>query len=100
MVQTRAVEDVMLDIPEGSAGRGQAPHANPQPPPPRAPVSIKEFLATQNELMRVLVQNEAHRGAGHPQHHRHQDMNTSYSNFVATHPSVFSGAKDPLDADD
>jgi hypothetical protein len=100
MVQTRAVEDVMLDIPEGFAGRGQAPHANPQPPPPRAPVSIKEFLATQNELMRVLVQNEAHRGAGHPQHHRQQDMNTSYSNFVATHPSVFSGAKDPLDADD
>jgi hypothetical protein len=53
----------VLDIPEGSAGhghgRGKAPRDNPLPPPPRAPVSIKELLATQNELMRVLVHNEA-----------------------------------------
>jgi hypothetical protein len=27
-------------------------------------------------------------------------MNTSYSNFLATHPPVFSEARDPLDADD
>jgi hypothetical protein len=27
-------------------------------------------------------------------------MNTSYSYFLATHPLVFVGAKDPLDADD
>jgi hypothetical protein len=27
-------------------------------------------------------------------------MNTSYSNFLATHPLIFSGAKDPLDVDD
>jgi hypothetical protein len=39
-------------------------------PPPHAPVSIEELLATQNELMRVLLQNEAHRGTGHPQHYR------------------------------
>jgi hypothetical protein len=68
-VRTRATGDAALDIPEGSAGRGhgrgQAPHANPLPPPPRAHVSIEELLATQNELMRVLVQNEAHHGAGH-----------------------------------
>jgi hypothetical protein len=50
--------------------------------------------------MRVLVQNEAHHGAGHPQHYRQQDMNTSYLDFLATHPPVFVGAKDPLDADD
>jgi hypothetical protein len=35
-----------------------------------------------------------------PQHHRHQDMNTSYSDFLATHLSVFPRAKDPPDADD
>jgi hypothetical protein len=73
MVQTRATKDAVLDILEGSTGRGhgrgQAPHANPLPPPPRAPVSIEELVATQNELMRVLMQNEAHRGAGHPHHH-------------------------------
>jgi hypothetical protein len=94
----------MHDIPKGSIGHGrgcgQAPHANPLPPPPRAPVSIEELLATQNELMRVLVQNEAHRGVDHPQHHRQQDMNTSYSDFLATHLAVLSSAKDLLDVDD
>jgi hypothetical protein len=57
----QAAEDVMLDIPEGSAGRGrgcgQVLHANPPPPPPLSPVSIDDLLATQNELMRVLVRN-------------------------------------------
>jgi uncharacterized protein YfaQ (DUF2300 family) len=33
-------------------------------------------------------------------HHQQQDMNTFYSNFLATHPPVFSRAKDLLDADD
>jgi hypothetical protein len=104
MVQTRAAEDAVLNIPEGSAGRGrghgQVLHANPPPPTPWAPVSIEELLATQNELMRVLVRNEANRGVEHPQHHNYQDMNTSYSDFLATHLLAFSGAKDPLDADD
>jgi hypothetical protein len=50
--------------------------------------------------MRVLMQNEAHCGMDRSQHHIQQDMNTSYSNFLATHPPVFSGAKGPLDADD
>jgi hypothetical protein len=27
-------------------------------------------------------------------------MNTSYSDFLVTHPLIFSRAKDPLDADD
>jgi hypothetical protein len=27
-------------------------------------------------------------------------MNMSYSDFLANHPVVFAGAKDPLDADD
>jgi hypothetical protein len=50
--------------------------------------------------MRVLVQNESHRVMDRPQHHRQQDRNTSYSDFLAPHPPVFSRAKDPLDADD
>jgi hypothetical protein len=48
----------------------------------------------------MLMQNEACRGVECPQHHIHQDMNTSYSDFLVTHPPVFSGAKDPLEADD
>jgi hypothetical protein len=45
MVHTRAAEDVMLDIPEGSTshGCGQLPRNNaPPPPPPRAPVTVTE----------------------------------------------------------
>jgi hypothetical protein len=34
------------------------------------------------------------------QHHRHQDMNTSYSDFLTTHPPIFSVAKDLLEAHD
>jgi hypothetical protein len=100
MVRTRATE---LDILEGSAcrGHGEASRGNPPAaPPPRPPVSVKELLATQNELMSVLVQNEARRGLEHPQHHRHQDMNMSYSDFLVTHPPIFSGVKDSLEEDD
>jgi hypothetical protein len=63
MVLTRATEDAGLDIPEGSAGHGhghgQPLHGNPPPPPPpRVPIRIERLLATQNDLMSVLVQNE------------------------------------------
>jgi hypothetical protein len=55
---------------------------------------------TQNELMSVLMQNEAHRGVERVQCQRHQDMNKSYSDFLVTHPSVFSRAKDPFESND
>jgi hypothetical protein len=76
MVHTRAIEDAVLDIPEGSVGRGhacgQALHGNPPPPPPpRLSVSIEQLLRTQNELMGVLVQNEVRCGVECSQHHRH-----------------------------
>jgi hypothetical protein len=104
MVHTRATDDDMLNIPEGSAprgcGHGQHPRGNAPPPHLRLSVSLEQLLATQNELMTLLMQNEAHHGAEHSQHSRHQDMNTSYSSFLATHPSLFSGAKDPLEVDD
>jgi hypothetical protein len=74
--------------------------STPPPPPLCLPVSIEQLLVTQNELMSVLMQNEAHHGVECLQHHRHQDMNTSYSDFLATHPSDFSGVKDTLEADD
>jgi hypothetical protein len=48
----------------------------------------------------VLLQNEARRGVECLQHHRHQDMNTFYSDFLAIHPPIFSGVKDPLEKDD
>jgi hypothetical protein len=94
----------VLDIPKGSVGRGhghgQIPHANPPPPPPRAPVSIEDLLATQNELMRVLVCNEANHGEERLQQPQQEDINSSCSNILSTHSSAFSGARDPLDVDD
>jgi hypothetical protein len=72
MVRMRATEDDVLDILEGSAlhgrGRGQPSHGNAPPPPPHPPVSLEELLATQNELMTLLIQNEARHGAERPQH--------------------------------
>jgi hypothetical protein len=50
--------------------------------------------------MTLLIHNEARHGAEHPQHPRYQDMNTSYSEFLVTHPPLFSRGKDPLEADD
>jgi hypothetical protein len=48
--------------------------------------------------MRRLVQNDERRGAERQQP-RHQEMDSSYSDFLATHPPVFANATDPLEAD-
>jgi hypothetical protein len=70
MVHMRATDDDVLDTPEGSAlrgcGRGQPPRGNASPPPPRPPVSLEQPLATQNELMTWLIQNEARHGVERP----------------------------------
>jgi hypothetical protein len=53
MVHTRTSVDPILDIPEGSIGRGsgQAPRGNAPPQPPCPPVSLEHLLAMQNDLM-------------------------------------------------
>jgi hypothetical protein len=93
-------EDPILDIPEGSTGRGcgQVPCGNAPPPPPRSPVNLDQLLATQNDLMRRLVENDEHHGAERQQP-RHQERDSSYSDFLATHSLVFADAIDPLEAD-
>jgi hypothetical protein len=103
MVHTRTSEDAILDIPEGSVGRGrgQVPRGGappPPPPPPPPPVSLEQLLATQNDLMRSLIENDERRGAVRQQP-RHQERDSSYSDFLATHPSVFADATDSLEAD-
>jgi hypothetical protein len=96
MVHIRTSEDAILDIPEGSVGRGhgQVPHSGAPPPPP---VSLEQLLATQNDLMRRLVENDERRGVERQQP-RHQERDSSYSNFLAIHPPVFADATDPLEA--
>jgi hypothetical protein len=44
------------------------------------------------------VENDEHRRAEHQQP-RHQERDSSYSDFLATHPPVFADAIDPLEAD-
>jgi hypothetical protein len=65
MVHISTSEELILDILEGSARRGcgQAPHGNAPPPPPHLPVSLEQLLATQNDLMRRLVENDERHGA-------------------------------------
>jgi hypothetical protein len=97
MVRTRTSEDAILDIPERSVGRGrgQVPHGGAPPPPP---VSLEQRLAPQNDLMRRLIENDEHRGA-ECQQPQHQERDSSYSDFLATHPPVFADATDPLEVD-
>jgi hypothetical protein len=65
MVRTRTSKDPILDILEGSVrrGHGQAPHGGAPPTSPHPPISLEQLLATQNDLMRRLVENDEHRGA-------------------------------------
>jgi hypothetical protein len=104
MVHMRATNDGVLDIPEGSAprrcGRGQPSRGNAPSPPPHPLVSLEHLLAMQNELMALVIQNEAHHGAERLQHPRYQDMDTSYSEFLVTHPPLLSWGRDPLETDD
>jgi hypothetical protein len=100
MVRTRTFEELNLDSPEGSVGRGhgQVPHGGAPPPPPRSPVSLEQLLATQNDLMRRLIENDERREAEHQQP-RHQERDSLYSYFLTTHPPVFADATGPLEAD-
>jgi hypothetical protein len=97
IVHTRTSEDSILDIPEGSIGRGrgQVPCGGAPPPPP---IRLEQLLATHNDQMRRLVENDQRRGAERQQP-RHQERDSSYSDFLATHLPVFDDATDPLEVD-
>jgi hypothetical protein len=97
MVHIRIFEELNIDSPEGSAGCGcgQVPCGGA---PPRPPVSLEQLLATQNNLMRILVENDERCGVERQQP-QHQERDSSYSDFLITHPSIFADATDPLKAD-
>jgi hypothetical protein len=97
MVCTRTFEELSLDSPEGSTGRGhsQVPCGGT---PPRPPVSLEQLLVTQNDLMRRPIKNDERRGAERQQP-QHQERDSLYSDFLATHQPVFADATDPLEVD-
>jgi hypothetical protein len=47
--------------------------------------------------MRVLTKNLVHRGGRQP--HHQLVMDSSYTNFLETHPPTFTEVADPLEAD-
>jgi hypothetical protein len=100
MVHTWTFEELSLDSPEGSVerGRGQVPRGSAPPPPPRLPVSLEQLLATHNDLIKRLIENDEHRGAERQQP-RHQERDSSYLDFLTTHLPVFTDVTDPLEAD-
>jgi hypothetical protein len=100
MVRTRTFEHPILDITEGSVGCGhcQVPRGGAPPPPPRPPVSLEQLLTTQNDLMRRLVENNECHGA-ECQQPRHQERDSLYSDFLATHSPVFADVTGPLEVD-
>jgi hypothetical protein len=62
MVCTRTFKELNHDNPEGSLehGHGQVPRGGV---PPLPPVSLEQLPATQNDLMRRLVENDERHGA-------------------------------------
>jgi hypothetical protein len=56
------------------------------------------LMTIQNDVMRRMVENDKHRGA-ECQQPRHQEKDSSYVDFLATHPPVFADVTDPLEAD-
>jgi hypothetical protein len=100
MVRTRTSEDSILDIPEGSvgSGHGQVPRGGAPPPPPQPPVSLEQLLGMQNDLMRRLVENDERHGAERQQP-QHQERDSSYLDFLATHPPIFADVTDLLEVD-
>jgi hypothetical protein len=71
-----------------------------QPPPPslaQAIASILESRDEQTELLRQLVANSTHGGNG--ARNAPAPALTTYSDFTATHPPLFTEAGEPLGAE-
>jgi hypothetical protein len=90
MVNTRNVQNGA----ENSQGNG-----NPPPPPSlaQAIASILESHDEQTELLRQLMVNSTRDGNG--ARNAPAPAPTTYSDFAATHPPLFTGVGEPLEAD-
>jgi hypothetical protein len=83
---------------EGSGEGNGAGNQQHLPPPPPLPPSIAQTMATQNEVLRQLLQNQQmYQSQGERQHQQHQTA--SYQDFLSTQPPLFTPTNDPLDAD-
>jgi hypothetical protein len=62
------------------------------------PIAWRNYWPLRINLMRRLVENDEGRGAERQQP-QHQERDSSYLDFLATHPPAFADATNPLDAD-
>jgi hypothetical protein len=82
-------------------GDPEPAHPNGNPPPPsalaQAMASIPESCDEQTKLLRQLVANSA--CGGHAARNAPAPTLTTYGDFSATHPPLFTEAVEPLEAD-
>jgi hypothetical protein len=94
------LDDRMVNTRNGWA-RAKSFQGNGNPPPPpsfaQAIASILEFCDEQARLLWQLVANSAHGGNG--ARNAPAPAPTTYSDFAATHPLLFTEAREPLEAD-
>jgi hypothetical protein len=90
----------MVNTHNGRAGAENCQgNGNPPSPPSlaQAITSILESHDEQTELLRQLIDNSTHGGNG--ARNAPALAPTTYSDFVATHPPLFTEAGEPLEAD-
>jgi hypothetical protein len=94
------LDDRMVNTRNGRAGADNSQaNGNPPPPPSLAQViaSILESRDEQTELLWQLIANSARGGNG--ARNAPAPAPTTYSDFAATHSSLFTEAGEPLEAD-
>jgi hypothetical protein len=90
MVNTRNIRNRV----ENSQGNRNAP---PPPSLAQAIASILESRDEQTELLRQLIANSTHGGNG--ARNAPAPASTTYNDSAATHPPLFTEAREPLEAD-
>jgi PKD repeat protein len=79
---------------------GQPNHTNT-----KNPINLKQLIATQNNLMQTILQT-LNNMQSNQQHHQQQapppppPHQSQLAEFLQTHPTTFSQAKDPMEAED
>jgi hypothetical protein len=94
------LDDRMVNTHNGQAGAEIAQGNGSLPPPPslaQAITSILESRDEQTELLCQLMANCAHGGNG--ARNAPAPAPTTYGDFAATHPPLFTEAGEPLEAD-
>jgi hypothetical protein len=90
----------MVNTCNGQAGAENSQGNGNLPPPPcltQAFATIPESHDEQTELLWQLVANSAHGGNG--ERNAPTLAPTTYGDFAATHPPLFTEAGEPLEAD-